>query len=290
MTVRLEESTVLVTGATGGIGRAIARAIHRRGAKVVLTARRVDMLDEIARELGDRVEVVGADLSNRPDVERLGDRAAVDVLIANAAVPAAGRLQTFAARELDRAIDVNVRAPMQLTLALLPHMLERRFGHVVDISSIGVQTGPPRFSAYVASKAAMDAWADIVATEVLGEGVTFTTVHMPLVRTPMIAPTRIYDAFPTDSPEEAADKVLHALIDRPKHVGTLLGTLGAVSGALTPRLKDAVMHVAYRVFPESAAAREGSEQERRDDDRTLDTGPLSRGAQAMARLLPGVHW
>jgi hypothetical protein len=138
-----------------------------------------------------------------------------------------------------------------------------------------VQTGPPRFSAYVASKAALDAWAEIVATEVLGEGVTFTTVHMPLVRTPMIAPTRIYDAFPTDSPEEAADKVLHALIDRPKHVGTLLGTFGAVSAALTPRLKDAVMHIAFRVFPESAAAREGSEPSDHDDARTLDTGPLS---------------
>jgi hypothetical protein len=113
---------------------------------------------------------------------------------------------------------------------------------------------------------------------------------MPLVRTPMIAPTRIYDAFPTDSPEEAADKVMRALVDRPKHVGTLLGTLGAVAGALTPQIKDGVMHIAYRVFPESAAAREGSDSPSHDDARTLDTGPLSRGAQAMARLLPGVHW
>ena len=133
----------------------------------------------------------------------------------------------------------------------------------------------------------MDAFARIVATETLGEGVTFTTVHMPLVRTPMIAPTRIYDAFPTASPSEAAaDLVLHALIDRPKHVGTALGTLGAVSASVTPRVVDAVMHVAYRVFPESATAREGTNA----DDRTLDSGPLSRGAQAMARLLPGVHW
>ena len=167
-------------------------------------------------------------------------------------------------------------------------MLERRFGHIVNISSIGVQTGPPRFSAYVACKAALDAFARIVATETLGDGITFTTVHMPLVRTPMIAPTRIYDAFPTASPEEAADMVLHALIDRPKHIGTALGTLGAVSAAVAPSVVDAVMHVAFRVFPESAAAREGSDQA--SDDRTLETGPLSRGAQAMARVLPGVHW
>ena len=115
-----------------------------------------------------------------------------------------------------------------------------------------------------------------------------TTVHMPLVRTPMIAPTRIYDAFPTASPEEAGEMVLRALVDRPKHIGTALGTLGAVSSAIAPRVVDAVMHVAYRVFPESAAAREGSDHP--TDERTLETGPLSRGAQAMARLLPGVHW
>jgi NAD(P)-dependent dehydrogenase (short-subunit alcohol dehydrogenase family) len=192
--------------------------------------------------------------------------------------------------DFERTMAINYFGALRLTLALLPHMIERRFGHVVDISSIGVQTGPPRFAAYVASKAALDAWARIVATEVIGDGVTFTTIHMPLVRTPMIAPTKMYDAFPTSSPDEAADMVIRALVERPKHIGTALGTFGAVSANLAPRLVDVVMHVAYRVFPESSAAREGTDQKTPGEDRALEAGPLSRGAQAFARLLPGVHW
>ena len=300
----LQGRRVVITGASSGIGRETAFKVARAGGVPLLVARRTEELEEVRTEIerdGGQAWVYSCDITDGESVDALvkamindhgGPDTGIDMLVNNAgrSIRRGVRLEVDRFHDFERTMAINYFGAVRLTLALLPHMLERRFGHVVDISSIGVQTGPPRFSAYVASKAAMDAWADIVATEVLGEGVTFTTVHMPLVRTPMIAPTRIYDAFPTDSPEEAADKVLHALIDRPKHVGTLLGTLGAVSGALTPRLKDAVMHVAYRVFPESAAAREGSEQERRDDDRTLDTGPLSRGAQAMARLLPGVHW
>jgi thioester reductase-like protein len=306
----LQGRRVVITGASSGIGRETAFKVARAGGVPLLVARRTEELEEVRTEIermggehADRGQawVYSCDITDGESVDALvkamindhgGPDTGIDMLVNNAgrSIRRGVRLEVDRFHDFERTMAINYFGAVRLTLALLPHMLERRFGHVVDISSIGVQTGPPRFSAYVASKAALDAWADIVATEVLGEGVTFTTVHMPLVRTPMIAPTRIYDAFPTDSPEEAADKVLHALIDRPKHVGTLLGTLGAVSGALTPRLKDAVMHVAYRVFPESAAAREGSEQERRDDDRTLDTGPLSRGAQAMARLLPGVHW
>ncbi len=300
----LQGRRVVITGASSGIGRETAFKVARAGGVPLLVARRTEELEEVRTEIerdGGRAWVYSCDITDGESVEALikamindhgGPDTGIDMLVNNAgrSIRRGVRLEVDRFHDFERTMAINYFGAVRLTLALLPHMLERRFGHVVDISSIGVQTGPPRFSAYVASKAAMDAWADIVATEVLGEGVTFTTVHMPLVRTPMIAPTRIYDAFPTDSPEEAADKVLHALIDRPKHVGTVLGTLGAVSGALTPRWKDAVMHVAYRVFPESAAAREGSEQERRDDDRTLVTGPLSRGAQAMARLLPGVHW
>ncbi|HWN27754.1 MAG TPA: SDR family oxidoreductase [Actinomycetospora sp.] len=300
----LQGRRVVITGASSGIGRETAFKVARAGGVPLLVARRTEELEEVRAQIerdGGQAWVYSCDITDGESVDALvkamindhsGPETGIDMLVNNAgrSIRRGVRLEVDRFHDFERTMAINYFGAVRLTLALLPHMLERRFGHIVDISSIGVQTGPPRFSAYVASKAAMDAWADIVATEVLGEGVTFTTVHMPLVRTPMIAPTRIYDAFPTDSPDEAADKVLRALIDRPKHVGTALGTLGAVSGALTPRLKDAVMHVAYRVFPESAAAREGSDSPRHDDDRTLDTGPLSRGAQAMARLLPGVHW
>lgn len=182
MTVQLGRSTVLVTGATGGIGRAIAHALHGRGATVLLSGRRVDVLDQIARELGDRVEVVGADLSNRADVERLGERGDVDVLVANAAVPAAGRLQTFSARELDRAIDVNVRAPMQLTLALLPSMLERGSGHLVYVSSLAGKVASAGSSVYSATKFAVRGFGYSLSEELRETGVGVTTVFPGFIR------------------------------------------------------------------------------------------------------------
>ncbi|GAA4785496.1 SDR family oxidoreductase [Actinomycetospora chlora] len=300
----LQGRRVVITGASSGIGRETALKVARAGGVPLLVARRTEELEEVKAEIerdGGQAWVYSCDITDAESVDALvkamindhaGPDTGIDMLVNNAgrSIRRGVRLELDRFHDFERTMAINYFGAVRLTMALLPHMLERRFGHIVDISSIGVQTGPPRFSAYVASKAALDAWASIVATEVLGDGVTFTTVHMPLVRTPMIAPTRIYDAFPTDSPDEAADKVMHALVDRPKHVGTALGTFGAVTAALTPRVKDAVMHIAYRVFPESAAAREGSDSPSPDDARTLDTGPLSRGAQAMARLLPGVHW
>src|SRR6185436_4017097 len=150
----------------------------------------------------------------------------------------------------------------------------------VNISSIGVQTCPPRFSAYVASKAALDAWTRVVASEVVGDGITFTTIHMPRVRTPMIAPTKIYDSFPTISPEEAADLICEAIRSKPKSINTRLGTFGEVAYALAPKAVDQILHMAYKVFPDSAAARGDTKA----DDRA------SGEATALAYLMRGVHW
>jgi short-subunit dehydrogenase len=186
--------------------------------------------------------------------------------------------------DYERTMALNYFAPVRLTLALLPSMTERRFGHVVNVSSIGVQTNVPRFSAYVASKAALDAFSRVVSTELIGDGVTFTNVHMPLVRTPMIAPTKIYDRFPTMSPEEAGEVIVDALEKRPKHWGTRLGTTAVVLNAIAPRFVDAVLHTAYLVFPDSVAA--GGDQATRSNA----PDALSRGAVVMMRLLPGVHW
>jgi len=204
----------------------------------------------------------------------------IDFLVNNAgrSIRRSVQLSTDRMHDYERTIALNYFAAVRMILALLPHMSERHFGHVVNISSIGTQTAPPRFSAYVASKAALDAFSRVVASETFGDGVTFTTIHMPLVRTPMIRPTRIYDAFPTLSPDDAAEMVVDALADRPKRVSTRLGTLGEVSYAVAPKLVDAVLHVAYRVFPDSKAA--GGD----------DQVSLNRGAQALVRLLPGVHW
>jgi short-subunit dehydrogenase len=214
MTLRLEDSTVLVTGATGGIGRAIARAMHARGATVVLSARRVNMLDEIARELGDRVEVVGADLSNKPDVERLGDRGDVDVLVANAAVPAAGRLQTFASRELDRAIDVNVRAPMQLTLALLPRMVEKGAGHLVYVSSLAGKVASAGSSVYSATKFAVRGFGYSLSEELRDTGVGVTTVFPGFIREAGMfhdSGVKLPRGFGTRTPDDVAKAVVEGI-------------------------------------------------------------------------------
>jgi NAD(P)-dependent dehydrogenase (short-subunit alcohol dehydrogenase family) len=165
-------------------------------------------------------------------------------------------------------------------MRLMPHMRERRFGHVVNVSSIGAQTNPPRFSAYVASKAALDAWTRVVSSETIGDNISFTTIHMPLVRTPMIAPTKIYDAFPTITPDEAADLVCEAIRAKPKTINTRLGTFGEVAYALAPKAVDQVLHAAYKIFPDSAAAK-GKKDEKEK---------ASMEQIAMANLMKGVHW
>jgi NAD(P)-dependent dehydrogenase (short-subunit alcohol dehydrogenase family) len=183
--------------------------------------------------------------------------------------------------DFERTMQLNYFGAIKLIIGLLPRMRERGFGHVVNVSSIGVQTNPPRFSAYVASKAALDAFTRVVASEVIGDGVTFTTIHMPLVRTPMIAPTKMYDAFPAISPDEAADMILEAMRSRPKHMGTRLGTFGEIAYTLSPSAVDRLLHLAYRVFPDSAASK--GEKEAIEE-------PVSFEQLAMATLTRGVHW
>jgi uncharacterized protein len=216
VSVKLERSTVLITGATGGIGRAIAHVLHDRGATVVLTGRRVDVLNEVARELGDRVEIVGADLANRPEVERLAELREIDVLVANAALPAAGRLQTFSARDLDRALEVNVRAPMQLALALLPAMIERGSGHLVFVSSLAGKVAAAGSSVYSATKFAVRGFGYSLSEELRGTGVGVTTVFPGFIRDAGMfheSGTQLPRGFGTRTPQDVAKAVLEG-IDR----------------------------------------------------------------------------
>ena len=170
---------------------------------------------------------------------------------------AASRSATTASTTTSARSTSTTCRPCKLMLGLLPHMRDQGGGHVVNVSSIGVQTNPPRFSAYVGTKAALDAFTRVVSSETIGDNVTFTTIHMPLVRTPMIAPTKMYDSFPTISPEEAADLVCEAIRAKPKQINTKLGTFGEVAYALAPKAVDQILHLAYRVFPESTAAKGG---------------------------------
>jgi len=290
----LQGRTVVVTGASSGIGRETALRIAAKGGIPLLVARRTEELEKVREEIeaaGGRAGVYSVDLTSAESVDAavkqmLADHDAVDMLVNNAgrSIRRSIALSYDRFHDFERTMALNYFAPVRLVLRLLPHMTERRFGHVVNVSSIGVQANPPRFSAYVASKAALDAFSRVVATEMVGYGVTFTNIHMPLVRTPMIAPTTIYNRFPTLSPGEAADMIVEALEERPKHIGTKLGTTAVVLTALAPKLVDAVLHTAYLMFPDSTAA--GGDAKGRTDAPEA----LSRGAVVLSRLLPGVHW
>jgi thioester reductase-like protein len=286
----VRDKRVLITGASSGIGRATAVKVAAAGGIPLLVARNVEKLEEVRAEIvatGGLAYVYAADISDMDEVDRLiqrvkDDHRNVDMLVNNAgrSIRRSISLSYERFHDFERTMQLNYFGAVKLIIGLLPQMRARGFGHIVNISSIGVQTNPPRFSAYVASKAALDAFTRVVASEVIGDGVTFTTIHMPLVRTPMIAPTKLYDAFPTITPEQAADMICEALRTRPKHMGTSLGTFGEVLYALSPSTVDRILHLAYRVFPDSAASR----GEKGTDERA------SLEQLAMANLMRGVHW
>jgi NAD(P)-dependent dehydrogenase (short-subunit alcohol dehydrogenase family) len=287
----IEGKVVVITGASSGIGHATARNVGEAGGVAVLVARSTDKLEETKAEIeeaGGTASVHAADLSDIDDCDRvveeiLATHGRVDILVNNA-----GRsIRRAVAHEYDRFHDfqrlmqVNYFGALKLILGFLPGMRARRSGHIINVSSIGAQTNPPRFSAYVASKSALDAFSRCVATEIVDDNVHISTVYMPLVRTPMIAPTKIYDYFPTIAPDEAAELVTQAMISRPKKVATRLGTFGEVAYAIAPKAVDVILNTGYKLFPDSAAARG------RKDAR--EEAPSTEGI-AFAHLMRGVHW
>ena len=283
--------TVLITGASSGIGRAAAIKVAAAGGIPLLVARTAEKLEEVREEIergGGVAHVYTADLSDYDSIDRmvekaLADHPSIDVLVNNAgrSIRRSVALSYDRIHDYERTIRLNYLGTVKLILALLPHMREQKSGHIVNVSSIGVQTNPPRFSAYVASKSALDAFTRVASSETIGDNVTFTTIHMPLVRTPMIAPTKMYDSFPTISPDEAADLICEAIRAKPKQINTRLGTFGEVLYALAPKAVDQILHMAYKVFPESSAAKgeAGGDQDR-----------ASGEATALAYLMRGVHW
>jgi short-subunit dehydrogenase len=175
--VQIGGRRALVTGATGGIGQAIVRALHSRGAHVVATGRRAEVLDGLARELGERVEAIPSDLSHAGSVRELADRAGdVDILVANAALPGSGQVVDYSHEEIDRAVDVNLRAPIHLARAFLPGMLERRSGHMVFISSMSGKVALGGGAIYSATKFGLRGFAFSLRNDLRRTGVGVTTV------------------------------------------------------------------------------------------------------------------
>ncbi len=279
---------VVITGASSGIGQVTALKVAQAGGIPVLVARGKDKLEDTRASIemrGGQAYVFPCDLSDLEAIDRLCEQIAaelpsVDFVVNNAgrSIRRSLRLSQDRFHDFERTMQLNYFGAIRLVMGLLPKMQEQRRGHVVNVSSIGVQTNPPRFSAYVASKAALDAWSNVVASEVVGDGVTFTGIHMPLVRTPMIAPTKLYDRFPTISPAQAADLVIKAMVERPHEINTLLGNAGAVAHTMAPKTAFRILNMAYHVFPDSAAAK-GSDSGTRQSEQIM-----------LARIFKGVHW
>ncbi|MFM8792962.1 MAG: SDR family oxidoreductase [Solirubrobacterales bacterium] len=286
---------VMITGASSGIGHETALKVGEAGGIVLLVARSADKLEELKaeiEELGGEAHVHPCDLSDIEDVERMANEVLaqhghVDVLVNNAgrSIRRSVELSYDRFHDFQRTMQLNYFGALKLILTLLPRMRERKSGHIINVSSIGVQTNAPRFSAYVASKAALDAFSRTISSEVVDDGVDITAVYMPLVRTPMIAPTKMYDAFPTIGPEEAAEMITDAMIRKPKKVATRLGNFGELLYNVSPKTSDAILNTGYKLFPESKAAKrtgEGLEEQ-------AEKAP-SAEAVAFAHLLRGVHW
>ena len=260
----LRGRTVLVTGASSGIGEATALAAARAGATVLLVARRPHELERVRAEVeqaGGRAASYVCDLTDAPAVDALverllADHGAVDYLVNNAGRSIRRSLDLSYDRfhDFERTMAVNYFGPVRLTMGLLPAMRAQGFGHVVNIVTWGVQMKAPKFSAYIASKTALDSWSRIAGREAYGDNVTFTNMRFSLVRTPMSAPTEAY-AGRGATPDEAARRIVRALEDRPISVNTRAGDVGELLNILAPRLSDWLFHRFDRMFPDSAAAR-----------------------------------
>ena len=262
---QVEGKVVLVTGASSGIGKATAWKLAEAGAHVVTIARDKAQLDEVVKEFaqaGLTLHAYIGDLADMASAETvtaqvLAEHGTVDVLINNAGRSIRRAIENSFDRfhDFERTMQLNYFGALKVSMGVLPKMIEQKRGHIINISSIGVLTNAPRFSAYVASKSALDAWTRCAASEFTDRGINFTTINMPLVKTPMIAPTKLYDQVPTLTPEEAAALICDAIIHKQVRVATRLGIAGQVLHALVPRVAQIVMNTTFRMFPDSSAAK-----------------------------------
>lgn len=285
---RIHGKTVMVTGASSGIGQASALKMAEAGATVLLVARGIEKLEETRIEVdkrGGKGVCYACDLSDLDDCDRLikkvvAEHGHVDVLVNNAGRSIRRGIMSSLDRfhDFERTMQLNYFGSLRMIMGLLPTMVENGGGHIINISSIGVLSNAPRFSAYVASKAALDAFTRCAASELSHNGIHFTTINMPLVRTPMIAPTKLYENVPTISPEEAADMVVDAIVHRPKRIATRLGISAEIMHLLAPKMVELGFNEAFQLFPDSAAA-QGKKGHQSSPEQI-----------AVAQLTRGIHW
>ena len=289
---RVKDKVVVVTGSSSGIGKATALKLADAGAKVILVARGEEKLVETKHEIekaGGKAWICTADISDMASCDALVARVLkehgrCDYLVNNAGRSIRrGVINSFDRfHDFERTMQLNYFGSLRLIFGFLPKMIEQKRGHIINISSIGVLSNAPRFSAYVASKSALDSFSACAASEFVDKGINFTTINMPLVRTPMIAPTKMYENVPTLAPEQAADLVVEAIVYKPVRIATRLGIFGAICHAAAPKLTQIMLNTAFNMFPDSPAAQGKKEGEAPQQ--------LSPEQIAFAQLTQGIHW
>ncbi len=281
---------VVVTGGSSGIGHATALMLARAGARVAIVARDQQKLAETLKEIaeeGGEARAFSADLAEMEACDKVleqifSEMGSIDILINNAgrSIRRSINLSYDRFHDYERVMQLNYFGSLRMIMGVLPVMEKKRSGQIINVSSIGVLSNAPRFSAYVASKAALDAFSRCARSEFSDTGIRFTTINMPLVRTPMIAPTKIYENVPTITPEEAAAMVKQAIIFKPQRIATRLGIFASVLHAVAPKVSEVVMNSAFRMFPDSAAAKGLSDHQ----------AVASQEQVAFASLMKGIHW
>jgi NAD(P)-dependent dehydrogenase (short-subunit alcohol dehydrogenase family) len=290
---KVRGKVVIVTGGSSGIGEATAYKLAEAGARVLVVARDAEKAKPVMERLaalGATAQFLPCDLADLAACDRLvqsvlKEHGRVDFLVNNAGRSIRRGIAASYERfhDFERTMQLNYFGSLRLILGFLPAMVAQGGGHFINISSIGVLTRAPRFSAYVASKAALDAFSECAASEFIDDNVHFTTINMPLVRTPMIAPTQLYNHVPALSPEEAADLVVQAIIHRPVRIATRLGVFGQVLHAVAPKATQIILNTAFRMFPDSSASqgRKGAEAK---------AMTLTPEQIAFAQITQGIHW
>ena len=284
---KVQGKIALITGASSGIGLTVAKKLAAAGAHVLLVSRTEETLKEVQAEIqaeGGLADIFPCDLNDMDAIDEVSKKIIasvdhIDILINNAgrSIRRAVHESVDRFHDFERTMQLNYFGAVRLVLNILPQMMVRKDGQIINISSIGVLANATRFSAYVASKAALDAFSRCLSAEVHSHKIAITSVYMPLVRTPMIAPTKIYKYVPTLSPEQAADLVAYAIVKRPKKVATNLGRLASITYSIAPGINNKLMSIGFNLFPSSTAS-VGEPQK------------LNLVQRADARLFPGEHW
>jgi short-subunit dehydrogenase len=291
----VEGRIILITGGSSGIGAAAAKKIAEAGGVVVLIARTLENLEKVADEIrgdGGTAHVYSCDLTDMDAIAAMADKVlddlgGVDILINNAGRSIRRSLELSYDRihDYQRTMQLNYLGAVQLILKFIPGMRERGFGQIINVSSAGVQTRAPRFGAYIASKAALDTLCDALQAETVNDNVRFTTVHMALVRTPMISPTAMYDKFPALTPDQAAGVITDAIVHRARRVSSPFGQFAAVADAVNPAVMDRLRNRAFGMFQDSDAAK-GSESA----TDTGDSKQFDKRSETFVRATRGIHW